>query len=117
MGNIEPIDPTFLLTDQVKHDLQTLAASGYPREVCGLIHPHNIIHQYTNTFCGDKEHGFDMEVDISNDVKAVWHSHPTGPVGLSTDDVQAMSLLADKGFVFPWVIVTFKAVTAWGFTK
>jgi proteasome lid subunit RPN8/RPN11 len=114
MGNIEPVDPTFLLTNQIKHDLQNLAADGYPLEVCGLIHHHGIIHQYPNTFCGDKHHGFDMEVDISNDVKAIWHSHPTGPEGLSDDDIEAMGLFADQGFDFPWIVVTLKGVTAWG---
>lgn len=113
MGNIEPIDPTFLLTDQVKQNLQDLAAGGFPQEVCGVVHTHNIVHQFPNTFCGDREHGFDMEIDIADEVKAIWHSHPTGPEGLSNDDRESMTLLADRGFHYPWIVVTLKTVTAW----
>ena len=102
-----------LISPHMAKDLQNLAFDGYPLEVCGLIHDHNIIHQYPNTFCGDKHHGFDMEVDIADDVKAIWHSHPTGPEGLTGDDLECMELLANRGFNYPWIVVTLKTVTAW----
>jgi proteasome lid subunit RPN8/RPN11 len=102
------------LPDSVKNDLIIMAMTGMPYEVCGLIHPHNIVHQYQNTFCGDRKHGFDMEVDIRNDtIKAVWHSHPTGPSEPSKDDYACMQQLAEHGFNFPWIIVTTNSITEW----
>lgn len=96
--------------------LKYLAIEGYPLEVCGVLHAHNIVHQYQNTFCGDKALGFDMEVDIhDNDIKAVWHSHPGGLISPSRDDIPCMQHLAEHGFVYPWIIVTPKEVTQWVF--
>jgi proteasome lid subunit RPN8/RPN11 len=98
----------------VATDLRYLAIAGYPFEVCGIIHEHGIIHQYRNVFCGNKEHGFDMEVDIDDpSIKAIWHSHPNGLAKPSEDDLPCMKLMVEHGFVFPWIIVTPKCVTAW----
>lgn len=115
MRDIEAFDEPFLLTDEVRSSLRVLALSGYPYEVCGLIHSHNIIHQYQNTYLGDTMHGFDMEVDIHNDIKAIWHSHPNGPDCVSDDDLRGMEALASQGFSYPWIIVTPYTVTAWHF--
>ena len=104
----------FALTDKIKHDLQILAKDGYPYEICGLLHPHGIIHQYENTFCGDHRKGFDMEVDIPDaQITAIWHSHPGGLERPSDDDVECMKHLVQHGYDFPWIIVTDKSVTAW----
>lgn len=95
-------------------DLRGLALIGLPNEVCGVIHQHNIIHQYANTFCGDKRLGFDMEADIKDcTIKAVWHSHPGGLLKPSSDDELCMKQLAEHGYNFPWIIVTIKDVTQW----
>lgn len=102
------------ITDRMISDLQGIALTGVPNEVCGVIHEHNIIHQYANTFCGDKRLGFDMEVDIKDcTIKAVWHSHPAGSIGPSPDDIQCMEQLATHGYNFPWLIITSKEITQW----
>lgn len=102
------------LTDKIKHDLQILAKDGYPYEICGLLHPHGILHQYPNTFCGDQRHGFDMEIDLPDShIVAIWHSHPGGTEKPSSDDQECMQHLLDHGFDFPWIIVTDRSVTAW----
>lgn len=102
------------LTQRIEDDLQYFALAGSPNEVCGLIHSHGIIHQYANTFCGDKQRGFDMEVDIRDmDIKAIWHSHPGGLNKPSGDDEQCMKQLFEHGYNFPWIIVTSKEVTSW----
>lgn len=99
---------------QILNDLMMIAAEGFPLEVCGVIHSRNIIHQYPNTFAGDKRHGFDMEVDIDDrSIRALWHSHPFGPEEPSTDDIPCMDSLAQHGFNYPWIIVTPKSVTEW----
>lgn len=114
MSDILPLDSPFLLSKEIKTNLRNMALAGAPYEVCGVIHHHNIIHQYPNTFCGDKLHGFDMEVDLNHaDIKAVWHSHPIGPDHLSDHDIRCMELLASEGFCFPWVVVTPGSITAW----
>jgi proteasome lid subunit RPN8/RPN11 len=102
------------LPDSVMKALHSLALSGMPNEVCGVIHKHNIIHQYPNTFCGDHRLGFDMEIDIHDDtIKAVWHSHPGGLAAPSSDDVPCMEQLAAHGYSYPWIIVTSKSITQW----
>lgn len=103
------------LSIKSKKDLRILALQGMPEEVCGIICPHNIIVQLPNTFAGDRCHGFDMEVDMGNSghIKAIWHSHPTGPDFPSKDDIPSMNLLAERGLTYPWLIVTHKHVTAW----
>lgn len=95
-------------------DLRVLALGGYPNEVCGVIHEHAIIRQLPNTFCGDKAHGFDFEVDITDpSIRAVWHSHPNGPNQLSADDCECMHVMLEHGLRFPWIIVTPTCVTEW----
>lgn len=102
------------LTEEVKHNLQLLAMYGMPNEVCGVLHPNHIIHQYPNTFCGDTKHGFDMEIDIKDmDIVAIWHSHPRGPNNPSDDDTVCMKHLYDHGYRFPWIIVTNQDVKAY----
>lgn len=110
---IKQVDLT-IAPDVVKN-LKYLAIAGYPQEVCGILHPHNIIHQYPNTFCGDHRLGFDMEVDIHDNVaiKAIWHSHPGGLLEPSRDDIPCMETLAIHGYNYPWIIVTPKDVTQW----
>lgn len=94
--------------------LQYFALEGHPNEVCGILHHHDIIHQYANTFYGDHRRGFDMEVDIvHSDIKAIWHSHPGGLASPSRDDIQCMEELAGHGHSFPWIIITNKIVTVW----
>lgn len=98
----------------VIRDLKVMAMGGYPNEVCGVIHEHAIIHQYPNTFCGDKAHGFDMELDLEDStIRAIWHSHPNGPAEPSTDDLPCMQSLISHGFTYPWLIVTPTLVTEW----
>lgn len=101
------------LTEKVKHDLQILAIQGWPNEVCGVLHRHHIIHQYSNTFSGDHKLGFDMDIHSTIDVVAIWHSHPGGLPNPSTDDMQCMHELALKGYIYPWIIITRMSVTAW----
>lgn len=102
------------IPDYLIKELRFLAIQGYPYEVCGVLHTHNIIHQYPNTFCGDRKHGFDMEINVQDDtIKALWHSHPDGPDEPSADDLPCMRMLIDHGYNFPWIIVTPKAVTEW----
>lgn len=103
-----------IIRPEVTKQLRVLAIEGYPFEVCGIIHKHDIVHQYPNTFCGDHRLGFDLEVDIQDDtIKAIWHSHPGGLLKPSSDDIPCMESLALHGYNFPWVIVTPKVVTAW----
>jgi proteasome lid subunit RPN8/RPN11 len=98
----------------VQKHLRYLAIQGFPYEVCGILHEHNIIHQYPNTFHGDRRHGFDMEVDIQDcSIRAIWHSHPLGPDGPSDDDFPCIQSLAMHGVHYPWLIVTPKTITAW----
>lgn len=98
----------------VLKDLQIMAADGAPNEVCGVLHSHNIIHQYPNTFAGDHKLGFDMEVDIHDGtIKAIWHSHPGGLSEPSRDDLVCIKELASHGYNYPWIIVTSKDVTQW----
>ena len=54
------------LSAKMIDDLRYLAIAGYPNEVCGIVYRHDIIIQYPNTFCGNKEHGFDMEIDLED---------------------------------------------------
>lgn len=107
---------SIILSADIKKQLRYLAIDGYPNEVCGVLHSHNIVHQYANTFSGDHELGFDMEVDIIDcDIKAIWHSHPGGLREPSHDDIPCMEQLASHGYAFPWLIVTPKEVTQWIF--
>lgn len=100
--------------DQVITDLKTMALGGYPNEVCGVIHEHGIIRQLPNTFCGDRAHGFDMELDIDDpSIRAIWHSHPNGLAEPSQDDLPCIKSLIAHGFNFPWIIVTHRLVTEW----
>ena len=102
------------LNDKVKHDLQLLAMDGHPNEICGVLHPHHIIHQYPNVFCADHRLGFDMDVELRNhEIVAIWHSHPGGLTTPSRDDLKAMQQLCLQGYSYPWIIVTNKSVTAW----
>lgn len=104
------------ITDHMAVDLQNIALMGMPFEVCGVIHPHNIIHQYPNKFTGDHRHGFDMYVDPTDgNIKSVWHSHPGGLMEPSLDDERAMKQIGALGHTFPWLIVTSKGVTEWVF--
>jgi proteasome lid subunit RPN8/RPN11 len=115
MSNLKQIT-RLSISDGTVRDLKNMALGGYPYEICGLIHPHNIIHQYPNTFCGNRELGFDMEVDIHDDqIKAIWHSHPGGLTMPSRDDIPCMQRLAAHGYNYPWIIVTAKEVTEWIF--
>lgn len=99
---------------KVLRDLRVLAFEGLPNEVCGVIHTHNIIHQLPNTFCGDRRHGFDMEIDVHDDsIKAIWHSHPKGPAEPSKDDIPCMENLISHGFNYPWIIVAPDSITEW----
>jgi proteasome lid subunit RPN8/RPN11 len=98
----------------VQKHLRHLTIQGFPYEVCGVLHQHNIIHQYPNTFDGDRRHGFDMEVDVEDSsIIAIWHSHPSGPDGLSDNDLPCVQSLALHGLHYPWLVVTPKKVTAW----
>jgi|SRR4051812_22074602 proteasome lid subunit RPN8/RPN11 len=107
---------SLMLGESVIHDLKTLAIQGYPFEVCGVLHAHNIIHQYANTFVGDRTHGFDMEIDVHDtSIKAIWHSHPNGLARPSNDDIPCMESLARHGYNYPWLIVTPRSVTEWIF--
>lgn len=102
----------------ITKDLRYLAIAGYPFEVCGTIHEYGVIHNCQNVFCGDKRHGFDMEVDIEDkSIVAIWHSHLNGLVEPSKDDLLGMELMATHGLVFPWVIATPKCVTAWQYLQ
>lgn len=101
------------LSDKVKDDLQMLALDGMPNEVCGVLHTHHIIHQYANTFAGDKRHGFDMVIPNDNTVVAIWHSHPSGLPNPSADDIPVIEELYSNGYFFPWIIVTRSTVMAW----
>lgn len=103
------------LPNQVASDLRTLAIQGMPEEVCGVVFTHGTILQLPNTFCGDKRHGFDMEIEMSRTahIKAIWHSHPTGPDFPSEQDKPSMNRLMEYGFDFPWIIVTPKHITTW----
>jgi proteasome lid subunit RPN8/RPN11 len=101
------------LNDKVKDDLKYLALDGMPNEVCGVLHTHHIIHQYANTFPGDKRHGFDMAIHPDDSIVAIWHSHPGGLPSPSIDDIQSMEEIYSKGHFFPWIIVTRTTVMAW----
>lgn len=95
----------------VEKNLRYLAIAGYPFEVCGIIHTHNIVHQYANVYAGDHCLGFDMEIDLDDPtIKAIWHSHPQGLEHPSDDDYPCMQSLAEHGFLFRQFIVTPKRV-------
>lgn len=82
-----------------------------PYEACGLIHDHYIVHQYPNTFCGNKRQGFDFEFDPHDPtIRAMWHSHPLGMERPSDDDLPCIQMLLEHGFTFNHVIVTPKHV-------
>lgn len=105
---------SLILSESVIHDLKTLAIQGYPFEVCGVVCENEIIRQHANTFPGDRTHAFDMEIDLSDkSIKAIWHSHPDGPAGPSTNDIPCMESLASHGYNYPWLIVTPQSVTEW----
>ena len=100
---VEPLTISIDLEKQLRY----LAIAGYPEEVCGVIHEHNIVHQYPNVFAGDRCLGFDMEIDIHDPtIKALWHSHPQGLEQPSDDDFPCMKLLEEHGFHFHHIIVT-----------
>lgn len=99
--------PIVTLSAQMRRDLVNLAIIGMPNEVCGVIHTHNIIHQYQNVFQGDKSRAFDMEIDIGDpSIKAIWHSHPRGLERPSADDVPCVESLLRCGLSFNYIIVT-----------
>lgn len=79
-------------------------------EVCGVVYADGRIVELPNTFCGDKHLGFDMEVDLEEDIVALWHSHPGGTPQPTADDLPCISLLAEHGFNFHHIIVTRLAV-------
>lgn len=94
-------------------ELRWKALNGHPNEVCGYITKYGDIVELPNTFNGNREHGFDMEVDLNEPIAAFWHSHPHGPTYPSKDDIPAMELLASHGFKFPWIIVAPGGITSW----
>lgn len=95
------------LSNLVQKQLLDFAIAGYPYEVCGLIHEHGIVHQYYNTFFGDKTTGFDFEFDISDPtIKAIWHSHPRGLEQPSHDDLPCIQSILEHGYTFNHIIVT-----------
>ena len=104
-----PVEPPSI-SDKAQVDLQVLAIEGYPFEVCGAIYTHEIIVQYPNTFSGDHRKGFDMEIDLHRDIKAIWHSHPGGLTTPSQDDLPCIKFLTEHGYTFHHIIVTHKAV-------
>lgn len=79
-------------------------------EVCGVVYVDGRIVELPNTFCGDKHRGFDMEIDLEDDIAAIWHSHPNGLTRPSEDDMPCINLLAEHGFNFHYLIVTEFAV-------
>lgn len=109
MLRLERVEPS-TISPHTQLALQYMAIEGWPNEVCGVIYTHGIVVQYPNTFCGDKTKGFDMEIDIVDDIRAIWHSHPGGMDHPSADDIPCIELLAQHGFTFHHVIVTPKAV-------
>ncbi len=94
-------------------ELMRRALNGHPNEVCGYITKRGEIVDVPNTFDGDRKHGFDMEIDLDAPISKIWHSHPTGPIHPSIDDIPAMEALSTHGFKFPWVIVAPGGVTEW----
>lgn len=107
--NVRLVTPISLPATAQKH-LRNLALAGMPEEVCGAIYTHNIIVQYKNTFTGDRRHGFDFKLSPSNDIKAIWHSHPTGPDKLSDDDIVCIRELIENGYNFRHILVTPKEI-------
>lgn len=113
-----PVSPAGLkLSLEMKARLRWKAAKGIPYEVGGLIYNDDRILQGENIFDGDKRHGFDFIADMSDDILAVWHTHPTGPESVSKDDVDAMQEMAEKGVHWPWVIVSPETITVWALDK
>ena len=94
-------------------ELMRRALNGHPNEVCGYITKRGEIVDVPNTFDGDRKHGFDMEIDLDAPISKIWHSHPTGPIHPSIDDIPAMEALSTHGSKFPWVIVAPGGVTEW----
>lgn len=93
------------LPEHVADMLRVKAAQAYPREACGVIYKDHRVHEYQNT-SPEPEHGFDMEIDITNDVDIIWHSHCNGLEWPSRQDAPRMVELAHQGFDFRWLIVT-----------
>jgi proteasome lid subunit RPN8/RPN11 len=96
------------LSDQDVKNLRVMAIQGYPLEVCGAIYSHNIIVQHRNVH-PDPEHNYDAEIDIE-DVKAIWHSHPQGPITPSDTDIAFMECCVRHGIHIRHIIVTAKEV-------
>lgn len=109
-SRIKPVYPLTLSMTQ-QRELRNIAAGGYPKEVCGVIHTHGIIHVLPNIFNGDQTLAWDMEYNIEDpSVRYIWHSHPRGLLVPSVDDVPCMEQVADMGYHFKWLIVTLKEV-------
>lgn len=106
--NVNIVVPT--ICPRTMKQLMHLALAGLPEEVCGAVYHHDIVVQYVNTYCGDKKHGFDFELNPTPDIKAIWHSHPNGRLLPSDDDLPCMRALVEHGFNFHHIIVTTKEV-------
>lgn len=97
-----------IIPDMAADQLRHLAIQGMPFEVCGAIYKHNIIVQHQNVH-PEPEHHYDAEIDLE-EVKAIWHSHPVGPIGPSDNDLRFMQFCAEQGLSFHHIIVTTKEV-------
>jgi proteasome lid subunit RPN8/RPN11 len=93
---------TVLVTEEVIQEIVELGMKVSPREACGLLCPDGTVLELPNHAEGEMEYsalGVDMvealtqwaaDKDIPQDTHfdaIVWHTHPSGSVGPSADDL------------------------------
>lgn len=92
--------------------LREMCLAGKPQEVCGAIYYGDIVVQYPNILKNDQfsnDHHFAAAIDLQmngKDLRAVWHSHPSGPTEPSETDKDFMRVMAERGYTFNHIIVT-----------
>lgn len=100
------------LSPSTSHELRWLFAKAIPNETGGLIFADGLVVQCPNVAPDPVRH-YETDIEMNDQIFAFWHTHPSGPNFLSSEDMNTMSEMYCLGMRYPWVVVGPETITSW----